>query len=208
VTGSEVRAIVFLDRRLLVTHGKDAVLLFNLESGKLERKLDLAGGDIRMLVADQARKRLVVGSRSGAIGSLSLPDLTPGTRLEKAHDGSVECLALSPDGRLLATTSDHRVVLRDARSLEMLLAFPLWAGTVRDLTFDSQGRRLAVVGTDTDVDLWDLAALYDGLTALGLAWERPTAAVAPASDLAPEGEPFRSAVPVIRRPENKAGMSH
>ncbi len=201
VTGSSVQSIVFLDcPRSLVTHGKDAVLLFNLESGKLERKVDLAGGGIRRLVADRARSRLVVGFQNGAIGSVSLPDLTPDPRLDAAHEGSVDCLALSPDGRLLATGSDHRVVLRDALSFETLLVFPLWAGTLRDLTFDSRGRRLAIVGTDSDVDLWNLDALHDGLTALGLAWDQPTPAVVPAPDLAPEGGHPRPAVPVIRRP--------
>src|SRR5207248_397484 len=100
VTGSAVYSVIYLDSpRGLVTHGKDAVLLFNLESGQLERKVDLAGGDIRTLVADRARSRLVVGFQGGAIGGLSLPDLTPGPRLENAREGSVDCLALSPDGR-------------------------------------------------------------------------------------------------------------
>jgi serine/threonine protein kinase/WD40 repeat protein len=201
VTGSDVRSIVFLDHpSRLLTHGKDAVFLFNSESGQEERKVDVAGGGIRRLVADRARGRLVVGLQGGAITSLSLPDLTPGPRLENAHDGGVECLALSPDGRLLASASDHRVVLRDAQSFEALLSFPLWAGTVRDMTFDSEGRRLAVVGTDSDVDLWDLTALRDGLTALGLAWDRPAPAVAPAPARAVEGEQSRLAVPVLRRP--------
>jgi hypothetical protein len=53
----------------------------------------------------------------------------------------VVCLALSPDGRLLATVgADHRVVLRDAKSFETLLGFPKWAGSLRDLTFDFTGR--------------------------------------------------------------------
>jgi serine/threonine protein kinase/WD40 repeat protein len=201
MTGSAVWSIVFLDRsRRLVTHGKDAVLLFDLESGKPERKVDLAGGGIRTLVADRARSRLVVGFESGAIGGVALPDLTPGPRLENAHDSKVRCLAVSPDGRLLATGSNHRVVLRDARSFAPLLDFPLWAGTLRDLTFDSRGRRLAIVGTGSDVDLWDLAALRDGLAKVGLAWDRPASAAVPASGLAPEGEPLRPGVPVIRRP--------
>ncbi len=182
VTGSAVYSIVFLDRpRRLVTHGKDAVLLFNLESGELERKVDLAGGGIRKFVADRQRGRLVVGFQSGAIGSVSLPDLTPGVRVENAHGGEVRCVALSPDGHLLVSGgADHRVVLRDAISFEKLLEFPAWAGNLRDLTFDSGGRRLAVVGTSSEVDLWDLAALRDGLTKVGLAWDRPAGVGVPA----------------------------
>jgi WD40 repeat protein len=200
-TGSSVHSIVFLDRpRALVVHGKDSVFFFNAETGKQEKKVDLAGGPIRRMAADRARGRLVVGFQSGALASLSLPDLVPGPSLEKSSDGSVECLALSPDGRLLATGSDHRVMLRDAQTFEVLLAFPLWTGALRELTFDSTGHRLAVVGTDSDVDLWDLAALRDGLTPLGLAWDRPAPAVAPTSVLAPEGTSPRPLVPVIRRP--------
>ncbi len=202
VTGSAVSSIVYLDRPCrLVTHGKDAVLLYNLESGELEKTVDLAGGRIRRLAADRARSRLVVGLEGGAIAGLSLPDLTPGRRLEGAHHGSVDCLALSPDGRLLATgAADHRMVLRDAMSFEALLEFPSWTGTLRDLTFDSTGRRLAVVGTNCDVDLWDLSALNDGLTDLGLSWDRPAPAVVPTSPPAPAGEHLRPAVAVIRRP--------
>jgi hypothetical protein len=82
----------------------------------------------------------------------------------------VPCLALSPDGRLLATGgADHRVVLRDAMSCETLLGFPSWAGNLRNLTFDFTGRRLVLAGTACDVDLWDLAAFSDGLTDIGLA---------------------------------------
>jgi eukaryotic-like serine/threonine-protein kinase len=202
VTGATVWSIIFLESgRSLVTHGNDEVLSFNLDSGQLERKVDLAGGGIRTLAADRPRSRLVVGFQNGAIGSLSLPDLTLGARLEGAHAGSVDCMAMSPDGRLLATGgADHRVVLRDAISLEPLLDFPLWAGYLRDLTFDFQGRRLVVVGTDCDIDLWDLVALYDGLKALGLAWDRPAPGVVSESGAVPEGDHLRPGVPVIRRP--------
>jgi WD40 repeat protein len=202
VTGSPVYSIVYLDcPRSLVTHGKEAALLFNLESGKLEKKVDLAGaGDIRTLSANREGSRVVVGFENGAIRSLSLPDLTPGPPLEQAHEGSVACLALSPDGRLLASASDHRVVLRDALSFEALLWFPLWDGTLRHLAFDATGRRLAIVGTGNEVDLWDLNALRDGLTKVCLTWDRPPATVVSPSNFAPEGEQPRLTVPAIRRP--------
>jgi serine/threonine protein kinase/WD40 repeat protein len=199
-TGFEIRSVIYLDQRSLLAHGKDTVFLFDPESGK-ERKVNLASSIIRSLAADRAIGRVVVGLQGGSLASFSLPDLTPGPRLDNAHPGSVEVLALSPDGRLLAGSSDHQVVLRDATSLEPLLAFPTWTGTVRGLTFDSRGRRLAIVGTDSDVDLWDLAALRDGLTAIGLAWDQPAPTVVPASARASDDEQLRFAVPIIRRPD-------
>jgi serine/threonine protein kinase/WD40 repeat protein len=207
-TGSAVYSIIFLDHpRSLVTHGRDALVHFNLQSGKRERQVELGGGGIRKLVTDPQQTRLVVGFVSGAIGSLSLPDVTPGPRIEKAHEGNVDCMALSPDGGLLATASDHRVVLREARSFETLLRFPLWDGTLRNLTFDATGRRLAIVGTGSDVDLWDLAALRDGLTEVGLCWDRPEKDERRAQDnsnssflLHPSSVGDRLVVPIIRRP--------
>ena len=96
--------------------------------------------------------------------------------------GSVDCMALSKGGHLLVTGgADRRVVLRDAMTFEALLDLPLRAGNLMDLNFDFTGRHLVVVGSEFVVELWDLAALRDGLTAVGLAWDPPEPAIAPAS---------------------------
>jgi WD40 repeat protein len=177
VPGGQIWSIHFLDGgHRLVTHGRDSVLLCNLDTGDVERQVTLQGG-VRRFVTDTVRNRLIVAFQSGAIGSVSLPDLSPGHRLENTHKGTVECLAASPDGRLLATAGvDHQVVLRDPLSFEPLLNFLEWIGNVRDMAFDASSRRLAIVGTDPDVELWDLAALSDGLTGVGLSWEQASPA--------------------------------
>ena len=50
---------------------------------------------------------------------------------------------------------------------------------MRDMAFDSASRRLAIVGTDSDLELWNIAALEDDLADVGLAWNPPASAAAP-----------------------------
>ena len=84
------------------------------------------------------------------------------------------------NGYILATGGeDHRLVLRDPLTFEPLLSLPNWSGHVRDLAFEASGRWLAIVGSDSDVDLWDVAALDDGLKAIGLAWDQSASTISP-----------------------------
>jgi WD40 repeat protein len=202
--GGEIRAIAFFDDgRRMVTHGNDAVVICDLDTGLVERQVALQGG-IRRFVHDPVRNRLVVAFDSGAIESVSLPGLSIGNHRENAHKGPVECLAQSTDGRLLATGGDdHRVVLRDPVSFEPLLDFPGWNGKVRDMAFDASSRLLAVVGSDPDVEVWDVGALSDGLTDLGLAWDRPTAAAVGAAG-ATSARPWSAPEVVVIHPTDMA----
>ena len=185
-------------RKLVSEVSNGPVVLFDLPSGKPEAQITLPGG-IRRFLADPARDRLIVAFNNGDLSSLSMPDLTQGRRLAHAHPSAIESLALSPDGRLLATGgADRRVVLRDPVTFEPLLAFPEWTGMVKDLAFSRSGRWLAYVGADSDIALWDLTVLHEGLQAAGLAWDGPAPAVLPASSLAIDGEHPGPAIPVIR----------
>jgi len=198
---SWVWSIAFLDegRKLVAEVSNGALVLFDLESGKAEKSVTLPGG-IRRFVLDQTRQLLIVAFNSGDLCSLSVPDLTPGKRLEKAHPTAVESLALSPDGRLLATGgADRRVVFRDPLSFEPLLAFPAWTAMVKDLAFTPSGRWLAYVGADSDVALWDLTLVREGLLSAGLAWDQPPT-LRPRSTVAARSEDVPILVPTASRP--------
>ncbi|WP_165228276.1 serine/threonine-protein kinase [Aquisphaera insulae] len=186
-SGSIIESIVYLDRpRGLVAHAGDRVILLNPDSdrGGDEAKTCPAGGTISYLAADPGGRLLFAGLEDGSVAALSLPDLTPTARAPASTEGKVRALAVSLDGRLLAVAHDHRVTLHDSATLATLLSLTTWDGTLRDLAFASD-RILAVAGTSTDVDVWDLGELRDGLTKLGLAWDRPGPPEAPGPSTPP-----------------------
>jgi len=140
-------------------------LSYAVQQGRFARQQTLAAG--RELSLRQTSEGLLarVAVKEGV------------NRCEQSDDNSP--FALSPDGRLVSTGgADHRVVLRDPLTFEPLLDFPEWTRTLRDMAFDCASRRLAVVGTDSDLELWNIAALQGGLTDVGLAWDRTTWATA------------------------------
>jgi eukaryotic-like serine/threonine-protein kinase len=197
---SPVASVVFIDggRHLLVGLEQGEIGLFDLERADPPRRVRLPDG-CRKLVVDDLANRATIGDSKGSLIALSLPDLEVVHRLPRGHDEAIVSLALSPDGRLLASSGmDRRVVLRDASTFQALATFPAWTGVVRDLAFDATGRRLGFAGSDSDLCLWDLGMVHGELAALGLAWGQPAPPVLSTADLASTGERPRPPVPVIR----------
>ena len=149
-------------------------------------------------MVDAVRKRLIVAGKTGTLSRVSLPDLVIDQMLENAHEGEMDSLAISPNGRLLATGgSDRRIVLRDPATFKPLFTFPLWAATVKELAFSATGRWLAIAGADSDVGLWDLGLIRDELAALGLAWDQAVPAVDPTANQAVVHGLPKPQVPII-----------
>ena len=197
--GSVINSLGFLDegRSLLVGQDHGEVLRLDLDRSDPPRRVSLPNGCTRLLV-DRRGGRAIVGDSRGSLIALSLPDLAVIHRLDSGHEGAIPGLALSPDGRLLATAgNDRRVVLRDPTTFQALLTFPDWTGPLEDVTFDNTGRWIAFAGTDSEIGLWDLRLVHDELAALRLAWDQSASPVASTANLASGKERPRPPVPVL-----------
>jgi WD40 repeat protein len=110
--------------------------------------------------------RVVAGTRRGSLYSIHLQD---GTRAEIKLEGSLEALAVSPDGAWIATAENNSVsIVRGTRHLRLwdartgeLLATSLDAHSrlVTGLTISADGSVLASCSRDKSARTWKLPSL-------------------------------------------------
>jgi WD40 repeat protein len=78
------------------------------------------------------------------------------------HSAVVRLLALSPDARLLATTTgDHFVSLWSVATGRELRRLDGQTDVIRHIAFSPGGKTLAACGSDSDILLWDLDGAID-----------------------------------------------
>jgi hypothetical protein len=109
-------------------------------------------------------KRMAFGGWS----QVSVFDLTTGKPVEgfsqlEGHHGPVRSLAFSPDGRLLVSSEDDRLIkllkFWDADTGEELFTIRGYRKDVFGLAFSPDGKRLATAGRAESIELWDVEAL-------------------------------------------------
>ncbi|HIK12221.1 MAG TPA: serine/threonine protein kinase [Oscillatoriaceae cyanobacterium M33_DOE_052] len=103
-----------------------------------------AGGDTRLPVF------------GAAAAGAKVPTCRP-LRSFQAHTGTVRALAISPDGKLLATGSDDNTIkLWEIDGGKQLLTLAGHSNWVTSLAFHPDGKRLVSGSYDTTIKLWQL----------------------------------------------------
>jgi WD40 repeat protein len=97
-------------------------------------------------------------SSPGALGSvLAASTLYPG---RSGHSGAIWAIAITPDGKRLATAGEGNVVLlwdaATGRQLRMFLGGDYWDWGINSVGLTPDGKRLFIAGNDNGVWIWDV----------------------------------------------------
>jgi WD40 repeat protein len=152
------------DGKLLVTAG-DAVRLWDVESGEQVRYLRMAAEFVAFHPDGQT---LIAGGENAAVF-----DLRTGAAIRQWRVGRILALALSPDGKSLATAVGDGISLWDPSSGEKLAQLSGHASMVSALAFAPQGDLLASGSEDTTILFWDVQAAIRAAKAAAKTVARP-----------------------------------
>lgn len=154
----EITCLSFAPDSLLLASGSadGTVKIWNPVNGDLLRTLSETPYRVNRVAFAASQSMLAAAAGKTA----SIWDLSTGRRRLSldGHDDLVTCLALSPDGRLLATGGrDRRVVIWDANTGQPLQTLSQFESPVHGLAFGPDNRQVASCGATTNVIISDVA---------------------------------------------------
>ena len=143
------------DGKLIVTAGRDGLLLWRAATGRRIRRLPGSRFDTGVAVAADGH---TVAAIAGGINGRVTPWLydTQGVRKPKQlRQRGAKAIGFSPDGRLLASGSaDGTTVIWDAHTGARIELLADEGKTVRDLSFSPDSSFLATASSDGAVRVW------------------------------------------------------
>jgi WD40 repeat protein len=154
-------------RRLVSVDGNGIIKIWDVANGKCRGSVEAHDGPIRAAALTPDGKILAsVGGSDFKQGEAKLWDVVETedrTTLKKradlkGHKRTVLCLAIAPDGKLLATGSwDHSVKLWDIASAKEKRTLGRFGDLVHCVAFSPDGQLLASAGWEAVIRLWDVA---------------------------------------------------
>jgi WD40 repeat protein len=156
-----IRTLAFTpDGKFLISGGDDnAILVWEVETGKFVRRLDGSSNWVMALAVSPDGKQLAAG---GFDKMIRIWDLAAGTKVKDipANNQYVLALGWSPDGKLIASGGQDKVVrLWDAESGKEVRALTGHTDLISAVAFHPNGQILASCSGDLDksVRLWSVA---------------------------------------------------
>jgi WD40 repeat protein len=153
------------DSEHLISGDEDGnILLWNIHQDQpLSRVLAHEEAEVDSLAFSPDGTRLLSGSHAGnAEGSATVWDAQTGASLFDPFkvEREVVAVAYSPDGSLFAYgIADGTLVLRSTSSGEALQTLQAHAGSIRDIAFSPDSKRIASASEDGSVRLWQVSDL-------------------------------------------------
>jgi WD40 repeat protein len=154
------------DRTLYTASGDRSVLVWDLAG---DRRLSRSFTAARRVSSQSFSKKGALLARGYSNGMVTLTDLTrraPAATPLQAHSGAVQAVALSPDGRLLASADAHTAIvwnLATRRPTGQPIPVTENSGLttspdITDLALSPDGKTLAIGDNLDRVMLWDLTS--------------------------------------------------
>ena len=161
---ARVRAITFSPdgNTLAVGTMNSQVTIWDWKSGRQETALDISvGQEEGALLFTKDGTALLAGGAAGLLEVRKLPGYETIHKLE-GHLDWVNALALSPDGKILASGgSDRAVKLWDTETwqLKATLPAPVHPYQVRGVAFSPDAKSLLTVGAESNFKVWNIDRL-------------------------------------------------
>ena len=157
-----VKSLAFSpDGQLLATATADgSVRLWNADTGQLKQVCFTGGSPVSCVRFHPTGRKLVFSDTDGEIHTKSINDDT--NSLDEPHmlstdsDG-INCIAISSDGRLVASASFGGIVrVLDYTTGELIREFSGHEESVYFVEFSPDGSQIASCGADSLIKVWDL----------------------------------------------------
>jgi WD40 repeat protein len=148
------------DGRLLAAATPDARIVWEVDTGKIERSFRYASDRTASLALSPDGRLLAAGGDDSSDGTVRVWDVVDGAiKSDIGGDGFMsDRLAFSPDGRLLAGAGAG-VRLWELATGQEVARYAGHHGDIAVLAFSPDGRSLATGGDDGTLLLWDVTGL-------------------------------------------------